>query len=93
VVVDAVAIEPVSSRKFPANREKNREFYRVGSLGAISGANKRAIPRTFSKIPYATEQGIILSEQGILTRKQGILSLNVRFAPEADKRVCGSFGR
>jgi hypothetical protein len=26
VVVDAALIEPVSNPKFPANREKNREF-------------------------------------------------------------------
>jgi hypothetical protein len=29
VVADAVAFEPVSIPKFPANMEKNREFYRI----------------------------------------------------------------
>jgi hypothetical protein len=28
VVADAVAVEPVSARRFPANRGKNREFYK-----------------------------------------------------------------
>jgi hypothetical protein len=27
VAADAVAVEPVSTAKFPANREKNREFF------------------------------------------------------------------
>jgi hypothetical protein len=29
------------------------------------------------RIPYATEQGIILAEQGILAREQGILSAGI----------------
>jgi hypothetical protein len=36
VVADAVLVEPVSASKFPANREKYREF-----------ASKRDNPRTF----------------------------------------------
>ena len=30
MVADAVAIEPVSTPKFPANKEKNREFFNFG---------------------------------------------------------------
>jgi hypothetical protein len=30
LVVDAASIEPVSASKFPANREKNREFFNFG---------------------------------------------------------------
>ena len=30
VAADAVAVEPVSTAKFPANREKNREFFNFG---------------------------------------------------------------
>ena len=29
MVADAVVVEPVSTAKFPANREKNREFCRI----------------------------------------------------------------
>jgi hypothetical protein len=29
------------------------------------------------RIPYSTEQGIILAEQGILAREQGILSAGI----------------
>jgi hypothetical protein len=35
VVADAVVIEPVSTSKFPPNREINREFHQTGPLGAI----------------------------------------------------------
>jgi hypothetical protein len=65
VVADAVLIEPVSTPKFPANREINREFRRIRLLGAILKADTRANSEACSKIPYSTEQGIIAKEQGI----------------------------
>ena len=34
MVADAVACEPVSTVKFPANREKSREFYKIAVLAA-----------------------------------------------------------
>jgi hypothetical protein len=37
VVADAVLIEPVSTPKFPANREKNREFCEIAVSGAAEG--------------------------------------------------------
>jgi hypothetical protein len=72
VVADAVAVEPVSSAKFPANREINREFRRIRLLGAILKADMRANSDACNKIPYSTEQGIFAKEQGICTREQGI---------------------
>jgi len=36
-------------------------------------ANTRANSKAFSRIPCATEQGIISADQGILAQKQGIL--------------------
>ena len=72
VVADAVAFEPVSTLKFPANREKNREFHRIHALGAILKADTRANSDACSEIPYATEQGIIWKEQGILLHEQRI---------------------
>jgi hypothetical protein len=66
VVADAVAVEPVSTPKFPANREINREFCQFRTHCGILKANTRANSKAFSQIPYATEQGIILVEQGIL---------------------------
>jgi hypothetical protein len=73
VVADAVAFEPVSTPKFPANREKNREFCRIRPLSAILKADTPAISETCSEIPYVTEQGNILEEQGIPAEEQGIL--------------------
>jgi hypothetical protein len=72
VVVDAVTVEPVSTPKFPANREINREFHRIRPLGAILEADTRANSEAYSKIPYSMEQGIFAKEQRICTREQGI---------------------
>jgi hypothetical protein len=71
LVADAVIVEPVSTPKFPANREINREFRRICPLCEVLKANTRAISKAFSKIPYAPEQGIISAEQGILVQEQG----------------------
>jgi hypothetical protein len=72
MVADAVAVEPVSTSKFPANREKNREFRRIRTLSAILKAETRINSDAYSKIPYSTEQGIFAKEQGICRREQGI---------------------
>ena len=34
-VADAVQVEPVSNAKFPANREKNREFCKNRGFGGV----------------------------------------------------------
>jgi hypothetical protein len=34
-VADAVQVEPVSTAKFPANREKNREFCKKRGFGSV----------------------------------------------------------
>jgi hypothetical protein len=68
---DAVAVEPVSTLKFPANREINREFRRIRLLGAILKADMRANSEACNKIPYSTEQGIFAKEQGILYARTG----------------------
>jgi hypothetical protein len=78
MVADAVTIEPVSTPKFPANREKNREFCRIRPLCAILKADKRASSETCSEIPYATKQGIIFVEQGIPAQEQGILPAKIK---------------
>ena len=86
MVADAVQVEPVSTPKFPANREKNREFYQIRALGAILKADTRANSEACSEIPYATEQGIILAEQGTSARYQGILSARIEIIAERDFR-------
>ena len=60
MVADAVAVEPVSGRQFPANREIYREFECFGALAGSSCCN-HAIPMVCSKIPYGVEQRIFLS--------------------------------
>src|SRR6478672_9807849 len=42
VVAHVVQVEPVSTREFPANREKNREFRQIRPLSAIFEADTRA---------------------------------------------------
>jgi hypothetical protein len=72
VVADAVTVEPVSTPKFPANREINREFCRIRPLTAILKADTRANSEAYSRIPCSTEQGIFTEEQEISWREQGI---------------------
>ena len=72
VVADAVAVEPVSTHEFPANREINREFHQIGPLCKILKADTRADSEACSENPYSAEQGIFATEQGICMREQGI---------------------
>jgi len=58
--------------RFPANREKYREFPRFWGFGRISGPNTGALSPTYAGIPCAQEQGIFRGEQGINSREQGI---------------------
>jgi hypothetical protein len=51
--VTILLIEPVSTVKFPANREINREFRRIRLLGTILKADTRANSEACSEIPYA----------------------------------------
>ena len=60
LVVDVVIVEPVSTPKFPSNRDINRKFRQISSLCEILNADTRAISKAFGKIPYATEQGVLL---------------------------------
>ena len=45
MVTDAVAVEPVSAAKFPANREKNSEYFNFGPLEGphLSGPGRMLI--------------------------------------------------
>ena len=75
MVADAVHYEPVSTAKFPANREINREIRQIRPPDAILKANTRANSEACSKIPYSTEQGIFVKEQGNLGQEQGFCLL------------------
>jgi hypothetical protein len=65
MVAHAVTFEPVSTDKFPANREKNREFYKIAALGAPETAISGAVTGFSLRIPYSTKQGICFAEQRI----------------------------
>ena len=72
MVADVVLIERVSTLKFPANREKNREFREIRLLCKILKPDTRTNSKAFSQIPYKIEEGFISAEQGVLSREQGI---------------------
>ena len=72
MVADAVTYEPVSTPKFPANREINREFRRIRTFGVNLKADTRANSEACTEILYAAEQAKFSKEQEISTREQGI---------------------
>ena len=74
MVADAVVVEPVSTAKFPANREKNREFFNFRRASRLIWLTNPIISVTWSQISYSMEQGIISAEQGILAQEQGNLT-------------------
>ena len=73
VVVDAVAIEPVSASEFPANREINREFCKIQACCAVFVSNRSMNSATWSETSLRERTGNsvcgnrenILGEQGI----------------------------
>ena len=78
MAADAVAFEPVSTAKFPANREKNREFFNSKHSSRLRWPTSPMISVILSKIPYSREQGIISTEQEISVQEQGILSVKTK---------------
>jgi hypothetical protein len=72
VVADAVQVKPVSTPKFPANREKNREFFNFELICSSDVIICPMILGTYREIPYSGKQGIFLMEQGILPAKTNI---------------------
>jgi hypothetical protein len=58
-----------------ANREKNREFFNFGLDRGLEHPLLPMIPGLLRKVPYSTEQGIILVEQRVSAQKQGIFSV------------------
>jgi len=73
-----VAFEPVSTAKFPVNREKNRKFFNSKHSSRLRWLTSPMISVILSRIPYSREQGIISAEQGISVQEQGILSVTTK---------------
>jgi hypothetical protein len=69
----AVQMAPCSAW-FPANREFYREFCKIAASGAPETVNNGVVTALLMRIPYSTEQGIILAEQGILAREDTEMS-------------------
>ena len=88
MVADAVIVEPVSTLQFPANREKNRDFNKIGASGAAEIVNNAVVTGLPVLIPYSAEQGSILADHGILARYQRILSAELKSMPNeiSDKK-------
>jgi hypothetical protein len=61
----AVQMAPCSAF-FPANREFYREFCKIAASGAPETANNGVVTGLPMRIPYSTEQGIILAATGNL---------------------------
>ena len=68
---NAVRIEPVSASKFPASREKNREFCGFRPSAAILASNRSSDSMACRQIPYATEQGIFGGITGNFFQRTG----------------------
>jgi hypothetical protein len=60
--------------KFPANREKNREFCDFNAVLRLGGSIGSMISDLSSQIPYTSEQGICCKEQGNIWEDQGIVA-------------------
>jgi hypothetical protein len=76
-VADAVLIGPVSGHRFPANREKNREFCNLWASQTIPGANQRANSVSWQHNSLDTETGnLFASNRESIRRNSEILELN-----------------
>jgi len=71
MVADAVVVEPVSTVKFPTNREMNREFSILRQCRRLRRPANPMKSRFCSQIPYNTEQGISCEEQGNVRQDHG----------------------
>jgi hypothetical protein len=74
---DAVWREPVSRRKFPANREKYREIPRDIGLQVLFAAQIDCDIADFGEIPYANEQGMSRGITGKTVLKAGNFPLSI----------------
>ena len=69
-MADAVAFEPVSNPKFPANRENNREFFEF-KPGAQYKAYKPNVSGPFQQNPLFNGTGNFFNETGNYSQGTG----------------------
>ena len=89
MVADAVTCEPVSTAKFPANREKNSEFCKIPPSGAPEAANSGVVTGVFdaNSLLNGTENyfggtgklGVGTGNFIDAKRKRGMLSAGIPF--------------
>ena len=63
---EPVSGEPVSEARFPANREKNREFFDFGPFSRATVLKVVCNSGGYERIPYAAEQGNNSLDLGIV---------------------------
>jgi hypothetical protein len=78
-MVDAVYFEPVSAAKFPANREKNREFGQARIIQSEFDTATLRSSEACRQIPQAKEQGLTCRNRKRVSLEQG-------FEPTASMR-------
>jgi hypothetical protein len=69
---DAVLIGPVSKPKFPANREKNREFCGFGPPARFSRPVSEQIQWLAAEFPTHPNREFLIAYQGKISKEQGI---------------------
>jgi hypothetical protein len=87
VVADALALEPVSTPKFPFIRENNREFCESDALSIDCRRQTAHISGRLAKIPCEIESGIFCREPGHFRQANGKFSQRqLEGAPFANTR-------
>jgi len=97
---EPVSGEPVSEARFPANREKNREFFDFGPFSRATVLKVVCNSGGYERIPYAAEQGNNSLDLGIVFPGTGnnykagpaetAGSLDVGWAPPARQLLRGA---
>jgi hypothetical protein len=70
LVADAVRVEPVSTAKFPANREKSREFCRIAVSVTPETVNNGVVTGLPMRIPYSQNRKLFWWNKESLAREQ-----------------------
>jgi hypothetical protein len=78
LAADAVQVEPVSTLKFPANREINREFFDFGSDCSLTGRHSSNDSEDLERNSLLKGTGNSCEKTGNLNARTGNLKLECR---------------
>ena len=70
-MADAVQVEPVSPAKFPANREKNREFCGKRGVGSVTDVNNGVVTGLSDANSLLNRTGNYFGETGNVCARTG----------------------